>query len=337
MINFAIVGCGRIAPRHAHSITNRSDAKLIAVCDIKKDKAEQFARENASKAFFSYTDLLQQENIDVVNICTPSGLHAEMAIQAMEKGKDVIVEKPMALKVSDALKMIEASKKYKRKLCVVLQNRYNPPMQEMKRIVERNILGKIYHAAICVRWFRPQEYYNDGWHGTEKMDGGVLMNQSIHHIDALQWLLSMPEEVFCYKDTVGHKMEMEDVGFGILKFPNHIIASVEASVLCWPQNLEGSVAIFAENGSVKVGGTALNRRVIWKIKGQENKEKAILAKELEDPLSVYGQSHEKVIENMIWSIKHNTECATSGIEGIKSLKIVESFYKSAKTGKIVKI
>lgn len=335
MINFAIVGCGRIAPKHAQSLVGRDDVRLTVVCDIVKDKANAFAKQYQAQPIFDFDQMLARKDVDVVNICTPSGLHAQMAIKALQKGKHVVIEKPMALKVKDAEKVIEASVKYNRRLCVVLQNRYNSPMQDIKKIINQRGLGKIKLGNVTVRWCRNQEYYDDGWHGTKEMDGGVLMNQAIHHIDALQWLMGMPSAVFCKKATLAHNMEMEDTAVAFLEFPEGGLATIEASTICWPQNLEGSIALFGETGSVKVGGTALNRLVIWKIKGEEDREHEILTLAESDQQSVYGNSHSLVIEEMVSSVQQDRDPAISGLEGIRSLRIVEALYKSAEIGKKV--
>lgn len=337
MIRFAIIGCGNIAKRHAQSIAGCRGARLTVVCDQVEEKVNALAKEFKVEPVLSFDEVLARKDVDCVNICTPSGSHAKLAIKALQKGKHVVVEKPMALKVADAKKIIRAAKKYNRRLCVVLQNRYNKPMQDVKKLVDKKDLGKIYLGNITVRWYRPQEYYNDGWHGTKAMDGGVLMNQAIHHIDALQWLMGMPTAVFCEKSTLAHDMEMEDTAIGVLEFPGGALACLEASTICWPQNLEGSVSLFGENGSVKVGGTALNKLVMWKMKGQEDREQKILTRADSDPVAASGSSHTQVIKEMIDAIKQDRDPATSAQEGIKSLQIVEALYKSAESGKKVNL
>ena len=275
--------------------------------------------------------------MDVVNICTPSGLHAQMAIDALEAGKHVIVEKPMALSLTDADRMIAAARLAGRKLCVVLQNRYNPPMQDLRRVVESGRLGRLLLGNATVRWYRPQEYYEDGWHGTWAMDGGALMNQSIHHIDALQWLMGRPESVFAYTATLAHRMEAEDTGIAVIRFRGGALGVVEGSTITYPENLEGSVAIFGERGSLKVGGTALNRKVIWKIEGELEHEKELLTREQLDPSSVYGASHRAVIADMIEAILADRTPKTNGAEAKKSVALVLAMYESARTGQPVEL
>jgi hypothetical protein len=194
----------------------------------------------------------------VINICTPSGLHARMGIEAAQAGKHVVVEKPMALTIQDADALIAACAQANVTLTVVLQNRYNPPMQDLKALVESGRLGRLLLGNATVRWYRPQSYYEDGWHGTRAMDGGALMNQSIHHIDALQWLMGDVDSVFAYGATLAHCMECEDIGVAVWKFRSGALGVIEGSTVTWPENLEGSVAIFGERRQL----TALPRRLL---------------------------------------------------------------------------
>jgi predicted dehydrogenase len=255
----------------------------------------------------------------------------------MQAGKHVIVEKPIALSLDDADRMIGAARVYGLKLCVVLQNRYNPPMQDLKQVVESGMLGRLLLGNATVRWYRPQEYYEDGWHGTLAMDGGALMNQSIHHIDALQWLLGRPESVFAYSATLAHRMEAEDIGVASIRFHGGTLGVVEGSTVTYPENLEGSVAVFGERGSLKVGGTALNRKVLWKVAGELEHEKELLTREQVDPPSVYGTSHRAVIADMIEAILVNRAPKTDGREAKKSLALVLAMYESARTGQPVNL
>lgn len=332
MKRFGIIGCGRIAPRHADSIAEIEATKLVQVCDVIEARARHFAEKYDTKYCLDFHDLLANPDIDIVNVCTPSGMHTAVAIAALRAGKHVIVEKPMAMNVGDADRMISTAKEMNRKLCIVLQNRYNPPMQDFYKAVRDGKIGRILLGSVTVRWYRPQEYYNDGWHGTKSMDGGALMNQSIHHIDALQWLVGVPvKSVFAYTATLAHQMEAEDVGVVTVRFENGALATVEGSTVTYPQNLEASVALFGEKGSLKVGGTALNRKVFWKIAGEIEHEKELLTREEVDPPSVYGASHRHVIEDMMQAIDEDREPQTNGAEGRKSLVLVSAMYESART------
>jgi UDP-N-acetyl-2-amino-2-deoxyglucuronate dehydrogenase len=209
-------------------------------------------------------------------------------------------------------------------------------MQDLYNAIRQGKIGRVMLAAVTVRWYRPQEYYEDGWHGTRSMDGGALMNQSIHHIDALRWLMNEPvESVFAYTATLAHQMEAEDVGVVAVRFRSGALATIEGSTLTYPQNLEASIALFGEHGSLKVGGTALNRKVFWKIGGELEHEREVLVHEELDPANVYGTSHRRVIEDMIEAVNSNCEPPTGGHEGIKSLFLVTAIYESARSGQPV--
>lgn len=332
LLRFGLIGCGRVAPRHTQSLAEIEDAKLIAVADVIESRSRKFATQYGTDSYTDYRRVLDRQDVDVVSICVPSGLHAQIAIEAMEAGKHVIVEKPMALSLVDADRMIAAARGTGVKLCVVLQNRYNPPMHDLRQLVDSSRLGRLLLGNATVRWYRPQEYYEDGWHGTWAMDGGALMNQSIHHIDALQWLLGEVESVFAYSATLAHRMEAEDVGVAVIRFKSGALGVVEGSTVTYPENLEGSVALFGERGSVKVGGTALNRKVFWKVEGELEHERELLTREQVDPPSVYGFSHKAVIADAIAAIRENSQPNTNGVAARKSLALVLAIYESARTG-----
>jgi len=334
-LRFGIIGCGRVAPRHAESINQLANAELVAIADVIESRAQNFADTYGAIPYTDYQEMLKRDDIDIINICTPSGLHSPMGIEVARAGKHIIVEKPIALSTADANALINAADEAGVKLCVILQNRYNPPMQEIYDVVNSGKIGRILLGNATVRWYRPQSYYEDGWHGTWAMDGGALMNQSIHHIDALQWLIGEVESVFAFTGTQNHVMEAEDTGVAVLRFKNGALGNVEGSTVTYPQNLEGSVAIFGEKGSLKVGGTALNRRVIWKIDGELELEKERITADVVDPPSVYGNSHKLVIADMIDAVINDREPKTHGREGKKSLALVEAMYESALTGQVI--
>jgi predicted dehydrogenase len=329
-MNFAIIGCGRIAPRHAQALQLIPDTKIVAVCDLIEQRAVNYAHSYGGEAYTDYLRMLERNDIDIVSICVPSGLHVKVGLDVALSGKNVLVEKPIALNVADAEELIHACDKNKVTLGVVLQNRFNPPMQELRKLVDSDGLGKLFLGNATVRWYRPQEYYEDGWHGTWRMDGGALMNQCIHHIDALQWFMGDPISVFAYTDTLAHRMEAEDVGVAVIRFMKGGIGHIEGSTLAYPENIEGSLALFGEKGAVKIGGTALNRKVFWKIAGQLEQEKDMLSREALDPPSVYGFSHREQIAEMISAVNEKRMPKTNGWEAIKSLKLVCAIYESAK-------
>ncbi|HLV34579.1 MAG TPA: Gfo/Idh/MocA family oxidoreductase, partial [Spirillospora sp.] len=221
-------------------------------------------------------------------------------------------------------------------LCVAFQNRYNPPVQDLRAAVETGRLGRLLLGNATVRWYRAQEYYEDGWHGTWAMDGGALMNQSIHHVDALVWLMGEPvESVFAYSATLAHRMEAEDTVVAALRFASGALASIEASTITFPTDLEGSITLLGERGSVKIGGVALNRKEFWKIDGELDREAEILSANQTDPLSVYGTSHPHVFSDFVAAVRDGREPFVNGEEGRRALAVVLAVYESARTGQPV--
>lgn len=333
-LRFAVVGCGRIAPRHAQSLQDLQashNVQLAAVCDSVPSRAQHLAKTYNTWSYTDYQAVLDDPQVDVVSLCVPSGLHASMGQEAARAGKHVLTEKPMALNLRDADALIETCHSAGVTLGVVLQNRFNPPMRDLRALVDSGRLGRLLLGSATVRWYRPQDYYDDGWHGTWSMDGGALMNQSIHHIDALQWLMGEVESVFAYTGTLVHRMEAEDVGVVVVRFKSGALATIEGSTVTYPENLEGSVALFGERGSVKVGGTALNRKVFWKVEGQIEQERDMLSREMIDPPTVYGFSHREQITEMIDAIRKGRLPSTHGQEGRRSVELVTAIYESART------
>ena len=339
-LRFGIVGCGRIAPRHGSALRDLAASHalhLSACCDLVEHRAHHFAAEYGAEPMTDYPALLARPDVDVVTLCVPSGLHAALGIEAARAGKHVLVEKPIALSLADADALISACRTAGVTLGVVLQNRFNPPMRELRALVDSGRLGRLLLGAATVRWFRPQSYYEDGWHGTWAMDGGALMNQSIHHIDALQWLMGDVESVFAYTGTLNHSMEAEDVGVAVLRFRSGAMATIEGSTVTYPENLEGSVTLFGQHGSVKVGGTALNRKVFWKVEGILEHEREMLTREAVDPPTVYGFSHREQIAEMAAAIREGRAPSTHGDEARRSLALVCAIYESARTGREVRL
>ena len=334
-IRVGLIGCGRVAPRHAQSLTQLAETRLVAVADVKPSRAEKFAREYGADLYTDHRVLLDRPDIDAVSICVPSGLHAQVTLDALAAGKHVLVEKPIALNLDDADRMIRSARERGLRLGVVLQNRYNSPMQQVRRLIDDRGLGRLYLGNACVRWYRPQSYYDDDWHGTVAMDGGALMNQSIHHIDALQWFMGPVRAVQAYTATLAHRMEAEDAGVAVLRFESGALGTVEGSTLTWPQNLEGSVTLFGERGSVQVGGTALNRITLWKVAGQLEQEAEILTSQRVDPPSVYGYSHREVIRDFAQALLDGRPPGTPGEEARRSLALVLAIYQAARTGREV--
>jgi len=329
-LNFGIIGCGRIAHKHAEAILRNDRANLLCVCDIIGERAEEYQQKYEAEA--SYTDyhkMLEHPGLDVVNICTPSGLHAQMGIDAARVGKHVIVEKPMAMSLADADALIDSCEENEVKLAVCHQNRFNPAVQKLRNALDAGRFGKLTHGSAVVRWFRPQDYYDQAeWRGTRAMDGGCLMNQSIHNIDLLLWMMGAVESVFGYTATRLRKIESEDVGVAVLKFKNGALGVIEASTTIYPENLEETLSIFGEKGTVVLGGIAVNKIETWKF-ADEREENGDLEQHQQEVPTVYGFGHNALIEDFIQSVTSDRRPYIDGREGRKALEVVVSIYNLA--------
>ena len=258
-MNFAIVGCGHIAKKHAEAIMQAEGATLFAVCDTVTEKMVPFIEQYNIEGYHNFEELVANDSVDVINICTPSGFHADLAVKAAEAGKHLVVEKPIALTLEDSQKIIDVCRDYNVKLSVVHPNRFRPVMMEIKELMDQGKLGKLSHANATVRWNRNQEYYDQApWRGTKSLDGGVLMNQAIHNLDLLIWLMGGVEEVFSMGATRLRDIEAEDVSLGVVRFENGALGVIEAATTIYPRNLEETISIFGETGTVKIGGPNAN-------------------------------------------------------------------------------
>lgn len=351
-INFAIIGCGRISYKHIEGVVNNyEDARLVAVCDIISQKAinrkneykdimkQRYDEDVYIKHFTDYNQMLDQMDIDVVLIATESGYHAKHAIDCMKKGKHIIVEKPMALSTKDADEMIKVAKEENVKLAIAHQNRFNPPIQELRNAVEKKRFGKLVNGTARILWNRNQNYYKQApWRGTYAMDGGTLMNQCIHNIDLLQWMMGGEiESVYAQADTFLRDIEAEDFGAIMIRFKNGSIGVIEGSACIYPKNLEETLSIFGEKGTVVIGGLAVNKIETWKFEdGTKEEEERILKDDREDPDSVYGFGHIWLIEDFIEALKENREPLINGEAGKKAMSIILAAYKSSKTNEVIK-
>lgn len=338
-IHFAIIGCGRIAPKHAESIQQIEEAELVAVCDIIEEKAQTFARRYQADFYVDYLQMLERNDIDIVNICTPSGLHAKIGIAAAKAGKHVIVEKPMSMYLKEADELIKACREAGVKLAVCHQNRFNKSVRQLRQALEEGKFGRLTHGNATIRWNRNDDYYKQAtWRGTWKDDGGVLMNQSIHNIDLLQWMLGPVDSIFAYTARNLRKIEAEDVAVAVLKFTNGALGGIEASSTIYPKNLEETLNIFGEKGTACIGGIAVNKIEGWRFKENfEEEEKAIITAQEADPPNVYGFGHQELILDMIGAIRENREPMINGEEGRKALETILGIYKSVATGQPVKL
>lgn len=331
-IRFAIIGCGRIAPKHAESIVALPEAELVAVCDIVPELAQAFADKYGAAPYTDYQEMLKRQDIDVVAIATPSGIHAEIGIAAAEAGKHVLVEKPMAMTLKTADALIAACRKAGVKLGVIHQNRFNASIKLLRKALTDGRFGRLTHGQASVRWNRNDNYYKQApWRGTKLQDGGVLMNQSIHNIDLLQWTFGPVESVFGYTETFMRKIEMEDMGAAVIKFKNGAIGIIEAASTIYPKNIEETLNVFGETGSVIVGGIAVNRVEVWEFPDSEEEKAQIFASQAGDPPNVYGYGHREIISDMIEAIREDRETAIPGEEGRKALEIILAIYKCQAT------
>jgi len=333
---FGIIGCGRISERHLKVISLLPNAAVGAVCDIDIKKAQKAARECGAPYYGDYIEMIKKEKPDIVSILTPSGMHARMALSCADYMKNIILEKPMALKLSDADLLIEKCLRKNINLFVVKQNRYNLPIQKLKEAVVRGRFGKIVLATVRVRWCRRQDYYDtDKWRGSWAMDGGVLTNQASHHIDLLQWLVGPVESVVGKTATQLVNIEAEDTGLAILKFTSGALGLVEATTATRPNDLEGSISILGEKGSVEIGGFAVNEIKHWNFEEELPEDLEVKEKYSVNPPNVYGFGHLEFIRKVLESLDNKTEPPVDGMEGRKSLELINAIYESAETGREV--
>ena len=285
--------------------------------------------------YTDYQKMLERDDIDVVSICTPSGLHPEHGIAAAKRGIHVVSEKPMAITLEGADQLIRTCDQEKVQLFVVKQNRLNTTMQLLKRAVDKNRFGKIYMIQSNVFWQRPQSYYDmTKWRGTWEFDGGSFMNQASHYVDAIQWLIGPVESVMAETATMARHIETEDTGSAILKFHNGVIGTINVTMLTYPKNFEGSITILGEKGTVKVGGVAVNHIDIWEFEEYDDDDRLIEESNYSPP-NIYGLGHLPYYQNVIAALKGETEADTDGRSGRKSLELIIAVYKSAQTGKKV--
>ena len=335
MFRIAFSGCGRISKNHFDAIAKIDGLELVAVCDADPVRAAATGAERRVPHFTSYEQMLAETKADVVAIATPSGLHPAQGIAAARAGKHVVMEKPMAISLTGADQLVQACDKAGVHLFVVKQNRLNPPVQLLKRAVDRGRFGRIYLASCTVHWARPQEYYDQApWRGTWEFDGGAFMNQASHYVDLIQWLMGPVESVMAKTATLARKIETEDSGVAILKFRSGALGTIEVTMLAYPRNLEGSITLLGEKGSAKIGGTAVNKIEHWEFAEYDDDDKLV---ELADttPPNVYGLGHEGYYRNVLSVLRGEAKPDTDGRAGRKSLELILGIYESAKTGREV--
>lgn len=340
VINFAIVGCGRIAKRHAELLGNNQidNAKLVAVCDLVEKKASTLAANFDTPYYTDMHKMMTEQTIDVIVILTESGNHAKNVTDLCKYGAHIVVEKPMALKLEDADQMISECKKANIMLFVVKQNRFNLPVLKLREAIDSKRFGRLFMGTIRVRWCRPQSYYDqDSWRGTWSMDGGVLTNQASHHIDLLEWMMGDIESVFAKSITALVDIEAEDTAIVILKFKNGALGVIEATTAIRPKDLEGSISILGEKGSVEIGGFAVNELKHWNFEEEKSEDSEIKKNYSVNPPNVYGFGHKAYYDHVIDVIKKNHKPLVDGIAGRKSLEVINAIYESIERGKEIYI
>ena len=334
-----VVGCGRISQHHFDAIAKVQALALAAVCDIDEARAREAGTARGVPWYTDLNRMLSDSALDVVAVCTPSGLHPEHGILAAKAGKHVISEKPMALSLESADQLVKACDAAKVRLFVVKQNRLNPPIRLLKRAVDRGRFGRIYMANVTVRWQRPQDYYDaEPWRGTWKYDGGAIMNQASHYVDLMQWIVGPVDSVMAKTATQARKIEAEDSGAAVLRFASGAIGVIEVNVLTYPRNFEGSITIVGETGTVKIGGTAVNRVEHWSFAEYDDDDKIVETGAINtNPPTVYGFGHEGYYRNVLAVLRGEAEAETDGRAGRKSLALILAIYESARTGRDITI
>jgi UDP-N-acetyl-2-amino-2-deoxyglucuronate dehydrogenase len=335
-IRLGFVGCGRISQKHFEALEQHKDnIEVVAVCDSVESRASAAATRMGSKAYFSIDKMLAEKKLDVVTIATPNGLHPEHVMQIADSGAHVITEKPMSIAWNDGVKMNQHCTNKGVQLFVIHQNRFNDTIIALHNAITQGRFGKIYMITSNVFWTRPQEYYDkDGdWHGTKDMDGGAYLTQASHYVDLMQWIArAKPKSVFANLKTLARNIETEDSGVALFEWENNIIGSMNVTMLTYPKNLEGSVTVLGEKGTVRIGGTAMNAIEHWEFADKRIEDEAILNANYETG-SVYGFGHVRYYENVIDVFRGKAKPLIDGVEGLKSLKLLTAIYDSSEQGK----
>ena len=339
-MKYALIGCGRIAFNHIKaSIEN--EINIVAVCDVADENIETLLVKHKLgssniKRYKDYKEMIDKEDIDFISIATESGLHAEIALYCIEKGIHVIIEKPMAMSIEDCEKIIKLSEERNVKVSACHQNRFNVPVQKLRKAIENKDFGKLSHGTIHVRWNRNKDYYTQApWRGTWEQDGGALMNQCIHGIDLLRWMMGDEvEEVYGVTRQVFHDyLECEDLGTAIVKFKNGAIGTIEGTTNVYPTNLEETLYIFGEKGTAKLGGKSVNTIDVWDFEG-ENEDMSGLEEKTEN---VYGNGHTLLWKDFIESIKEDRKPYVDAVAGKNAVEMILAIYKSSNDRECVKL
>ncbi len=343
-MRYAIIGCGRISPNHIMAAKN-NNLDIVAVCDIEKEKAEDIILKfeldkDKINLYEDYQKLLSEEHPDLIAIATESGKHAGIALDCINAGCHVIIEKPIALSIADADAIINAGREKGVLVCASHQNRFNKSIIEIRKAIEKKRFGKLLYGTAHIRWTRDREYYDRAsWRGTWEQDGGALMNQCIHDIDLLRWMMGDEvDTVFGMTDRLLHSyIEAEDLGLAIIKFKNGSYGMIEGTVDVYPKNLEETLYIFGEKGTVKAGGEAVNIIEEWRFSDYFGDEEKVKEECSENPPNIYGFGHTKLYKNVINAIYGTEKLLCDGQAGKNALELVLAIYKSALEKKPVKL
>jgi predicted dehydrogenase len=332
---FGLVGCGEIAKKHVHVIQNcLQNAEIKGLCDVAIEKAQKFSDQTNARAFSSVKEMMDKigSEIDIVNILTPSGTHHQSIMDVVEYGKPIVVEKPIALRLEEADDIIRACDNHHVKIFVVHQNRYNVPVIKAREALEEGRFGKLVMGTVRLRWKRDQSYYDSAdWRGTWAYDGGVFTNQASHHIDMLTWFMGPVEQVKAIGTTRLVDIECEDTGAALLKFSNGAIGIVEATTAVRPKDLEGSISILGEKGSVIIGGFFMNELTTWEFAERQPIDDVIFEKYGKNPQG-WGYNLGEYLKGVIRSVQSNKAGLVDGFEGRKSLELISAIYESIETG-----
>ena len=343
-MNYALIGCGRIATNHIKAAVNNK-LNIVAVCDVLPEAMENLLakhgleQDTSIKRYTDYKKMLAENEITLVSIATESGIHAEIALHCIDCGVHVIIEKPMAMSMQDAEEIIRRSEEKGIKVSACHQNRFNVAVQELRRALEGGRFGRLSHGSIHVRWNRNENYYTQApWRGTWAQDGGCLMNQCIHGIDLLRWMMGDEvEEVYGVTRQQFHDyLECEDIGMAVVKFKNGAVGTIEGTVNVYPQNLEETLFLFGQTGTVKIGGKSTNNIDVWNFADeteQDQKNKGLQ----EQTSNVYGNGHTSLYADMIDAVEHDRKPYVDAVAGRNAVEMILAIYQSAATGKPVKL
>jgi UDP-N-acetyl-2-amino-2-deoxyglucuronate dehydrogenase len=338
MIRFAIVGCGRIAQRHAELLASGQikGASLVAVCDIRRERAVSFGERFRVPFYTEIRDLLSAPNIDAVSVLTPSGMHADHSVAVAQSGRHVVVEKPMALTLPDAERMINAAEEAGVRLFVVKQNRFNVPVVHARRALDGGRFGKLVLGTVRVRWSRDQGYYDqDEWRGTFAQDGGVIANQASHHVDMLSWFMGPVASVHASGVSALARIEAEDTAVATVRFCSGALGVIEATSAARPKDLEGSLSILGSGGTVEISGFAVNEIRHWRFVDPLPEDADVLRKYSVNPPNVYGFGHKAYYEHVVDCLLNGAAALVDGREGRNSLELIVALYESMASGREV--